>query len=183
MINYFMNRFPAYMDDRLALEVILSDDLKYRHYDQVLSYLVSSWYDPSQDRAFTATSIDDVPEEFHESLIQHDGTLTSTSNVMYPDLDFQTATASSSRRISFLKSPDFEGDFFKISWDAEKDYSAVSTYHRGFDINSLSHEYDEYGKHVIKFSTNVKNAYVYTYYDSSLRSYANDRICKIDSRC
>ena len=64
-----MNRFPEYIDDRLTLEVVLSDDLKYMHYDLMPSNIVSSWYDPSQDRAFTAHDMNDVPEEFRESLI------------------------------------------------------------------------------------------------------------------
>ena len=69
MTHYLMNRFPDYMDDRLTLEVVLSDNLKYKHYNLLNSNLVSSWYDPSQDRAIYAFDMNDVPEEFRGSLI------------------------------------------------------------------------------------------------------------------
>lgn len=92
-------------------------------------------------------------------------------------------TASTSKTISFVASPDFDGDTFSVGWDCRNIDGTISVYERGFNEQDLQHTYDEYGEYLVKFSTNVKNAYMYTYYDSSLRSYANDRIMKISSRC
>lgn len=69
MIQHILNHFPDYMDDRLTVKIVLSDDARYRSYELAASNLVSSWYDPSLEKAFTTTSYDDVPEEFKTSLI------------------------------------------------------------------------------------------------------------------
>ena len=69
MTQHLMNHIPNYIDDRLTLEAAISDDLQYKHYELLASNLVSSWYDPSQDKAFSAFDINDVPEEFRGQLI------------------------------------------------------------------------------------------------------------------
>ena len=83
---------------------------------------------------------------------------------MCPNLkDGQVNIASSSKTIQFLRSPDFDGDFFKVSWDAGRDDSIVSTYSRGFNVQDLKHTYDEHGQHTIKFSANYSKLKMETY--------------------
>lgn len=153
MQNFYIGHIPEYMDDRIAITIVLSDDLHYRVYDQVESYTVSSWYDPTVDRAFTTTKYNDVPTEFRSSLIQH-STATGTATVMYPSEPIDTK-ASTSKTFSFPRMPEFEGDNFTIAWDVGRDDDAIYTYSRTSTAANLTHEYSDYGEHIIKFSSNV----------------------------
>jgi hypothetical protein len=66
----------------------------------VVSNTVSSWYDPVQGRAFTTSYINDVPDEFKLSLVQHTNA-TGTASTMYPKIPASISIASTSKTISF----------------------------------------------------------------------------------
>lgn len=108
MISYILNHFPDYMDVRTTLKIVLSDDLEYRSYVQVPSSQMSSWYDPTQDRAFTTSKIEDVPEEFRSQLIQHDNA-TGTDSTMYPNLTATTKKSSATKTFQLPTMPTFIG--------------------------------------------------------------------------
>lgn len=144
------------MDDRLTVKIVLSDDARYRSYELAASNLVSSWYDPSLEKAFTTTSYDDVPEEFKTSLIQH-STSSEKAALMYSVLTATPKVASTDKTFSFPAMPSFSGERFTIFWDVGQDDTALSTYDSSSPAASLCHTYESYGEHTIKFSTNVKN--------------------------
>lgn len=172
MIQHILNHFPDYMDDRTTIQIILSDDARYRHYTQVQSNEVSSWYDPSQDRAFTTSVFDEVPEDFKASLIQHT-TSTGTASVMYPNLTASSNITTNDKKFSFPTKPTFNGEQFTIFWDVGQDDLALSTYDSSSPLSTLCHTYQDYGEHTIKFSSNVKSLRLENYFE---------RIKKIESR-
>lgn len=188
MQTFILNHYPAYMDDRTSLTVVLSDDLKYRFYKSISGRTVSSWYDPAQDRAFTATALSDVPAEFWSKLVQHTTSDTGAS-LMYPDTNFEMRSAPVSKKIGFRSMPNYDGERFQIFWDVGRDDSAISVYDAYSPISSLCHIYEDYGEHVIKFSSNVKSVDICQYKkgefpDDPILSdeYSGDRIKNIESR-
>lgn len=181
MVKFISKHIPKYMDDRTTLVVMLSDDLKYRYYEQVLPKDLSSWYDSEQDRAFTTTSIDDVPMRCRQNLILHIGG-TSKAQTMYPVYPPQIKQASASKQIAFKQFPQYVGDQFQVFWDVGKDDNAVSAYDASSSVASFCHEYAEYGEHRIKFSSNVTDFALWMQYDPTIEEYTSDRITRIESR-
>ena len=83
-----MNNIPDCIDDRMTFDIILSDDLRYDYYNLAAARTISSWYDPDEDYAYVATSIDAVPEDFKDKLVQWStNTNTNTLAFMLPLLD------------------------------------------------------------------------------------------------
>jgi len=69
MTQHLMNNVPDYIDDRIKMTVILSDDVQYQLRALAPSNKVSSWYNPDERRAYSTVDIDEVPENFRSSLI------------------------------------------------------------------------------------------------------------------
>lgn len=172
MFTYVMKNIPDYMDDRTTLGIMLSDDLTYRSYRMVNSNLVSSWYDTTQQKAFTAICMADVPIEHRGSLVQHT-TSTNSAGLMYPNDVPDISVASTSKKMSFPAFPEYYGDSFKVFWDTTSEECPISTYNSKSLVSDFCHTYDEYGKHTIRFSANVRSLQLTSKFD---------RIIKIDSR-
>lgn len=116
--------------------------------------MVSSWYDPSQKRAFTTININEVPDDFKSKLIQHSASLES-SVLMYPYPNYVIKHIDTGKMVCFNKNPSFTGSSFKIWWDVKNKPDQFEEFSSLDPISNHPHEYDDYGEYVVAFSTNV----------------------------
>lgn len=158
MTQHLMNHIPDYIDDRMTFDIILSDDLRYDYYNLAAARTISSWYDPDEDYAHVATSIDAVPENFKDKLVQWSAnTSTNTLAFMLPLLDNPIQySVNTTKTFKLNVKPEFEGDSLKIWWDYNNaEDQAVSTYSHDSSLSDFQHTYTEYGAHIVKFSGNL----------------------------
>lgn len=179
MLQLIQKHIPEYIDDRLTLNIVLSDDITYKSYNLIQGYLVSSYYDDDKDCAFTVTDITQVPDKFKNTLVQHANS-TTTASIMYPNSNFQIKQATSDKKFGFKEFPEYDGEYFKVYWDYGQNNNAVSCYNQSSNISDFYHIYENYGEHIIKFSPNIKKLDIHTYQNGS--TYSNDRIKSIKSR-
>ena len=99
--------------------------------------------------------MEDVPERYRSSLVQW-GTTGNGSAYMAPLKSQARAVEDTTKTFTFSFTPEFSGDSFSICWDAENlNDQQLSVYQRGVQLSDYPHTYEEYGRHVIKFSSNV----------------------------
>ena len=136
------------------MTVILSDDVQYQLRALAPSNKVSSWYNPDERRAYSTVDIDEVPENFRSSLIQH-STSSGSSTLMYPQPQYIQKHTSSGKIVHLNRNPSFTGDSFKVWWDLKNFPDKYEEFSTADPIYNHPHEYSEYGEYVIAFSINV----------------------------